>query len=155
MQSPVWMRHLFDCMIALPKSQEQVNPIQWLLMKVRIDKQGMALTAIVAIALTFFAVRAQTQAAESSGYQAIADKFFALLEQGKSEEAIDYAFSTNLALKNLPGKSEQLKAQFGQIEKQLGSYHSHAKLAETKVAGMFVLTSIISLLTTCSQFPSA
>jgi ABC-type transporter MlaC component len=101
-------------------------------------KQGMVLAVIAAVALAFFAVHAQTQAAESSGYQAIADKFFALLEQGKSEEAIDYAFSTNVALKNLPGKSEQLKAQFGEIERQLGSYHSHTRLAETKVANMFV-----------------
>ncbi len=101
-------------------------------------KQGMVLAVIVAVALAFFTVHAQTQAAESSGYQAIADKFFALLEQGKSEGAIDYAFSTNAALRNLPGKSDQLKAQFGAIESQIGSYHAHARLAETKVAGMFV-----------------
>ncbi|HEY2392209.1 MAG TPA: hypothetical protein VGK22_13635 [Candidatus Angelobacter sp.] len=101
-------------------------------------KHGVILATIAAIVLVFFAVRAQTQAVESSGYQAIADKFFTLLEQGKSEDAIDYAFSTNVALKNLPGKSEQLKAQFGLIERQLGAYHSHTKMAETTVAGMFV-----------------
>src|SRR5580698_8762461 len=101
-------------------------------------KQGMILTVIAAVALAFFGVHAQTQAAENAGYQVIADKFFALVEQGKSEDAIDYAFSTNVALKNLPGKGDQLKAQFGAIESQLGSYHAHTRLAETKVAGMFV-----------------
>ena len=100
-------------------------------------KQNMFLAVIFAVALAFISMRAQTQA-QSHDYQSMADKFFALLEQGKSGEAIDYMFSTNVALKNLPGKSEQLKAQFGELEKQLGSYHSHTRLAETKVAGMFV-----------------
>jgi hypothetical protein len=85
-----------------------------------------------------FGVRAGTQAPESRDCQAIAGNFFVLLEQGKSDEAIDYMFSTNVALKNLPGKSDELKAQFNDLERQLGSYHSHTKLAETKVAGMFV-----------------
>ena len=100
-------------------------------------KQSMFVIAI-AVVLVSFGVRAGTQAPESRDYQAIADKFFTLLEQGKADEGIDYMFSTNVALKNLPGKSDQLKAQFNDLERQLGSYHSHSKLAETKVAGMFV-----------------
>jgi hypothetical protein len=100
-------------------------------------KQNMFLIVIFAVALVFLGMRAQTQA-QSQEYQAMADKFFVLLEQGKSDEAIDYMFSTNVALKNMPGKSEQLKAQFGELEKQLGSYHSRSRLVETKVAGMFV-----------------
>jgi hypothetical protein len=60
------------------------------------------------------------------------------VEQGKSDDAIDYLFSTNVALKNLPGKSEQLKSQLNELERQLGSYHSHTRLAETKIDGMFV-----------------
>src|SRR5438270_6135212 len=93
---------------------------------------------VIAVVLVLFSVRAGTQAPESRDYQVIADKFFVLLEQGKSDEAIDYMFNTNVALKNMPGKSETLKAQFAGLERQLGSYHSHTKLAESKVAGMFV-----------------
>jgi hypothetical protein len=93
---------------------------------------------VIAVVLVLFGVRAGTQAPESQGYQVIADRFFVLLEQGKSDEAIDYMFNTNVALKNMPGKSETLKAQFADLERQLGSYHSHTKLAESKVAGMFV-----------------
>jgi len=101
-------------------------------------KQSVFLVVITAVVIVSFGVRAGTQAPESRDYQAIADKFFTLLEQGKADEGIDYMFSTNVALKNLPGKSDQLKAQFNDLERQLGSYHSHSKLAETKVARMFV-----------------
>lgn len=93
---------------------------------------------VIAVVLVSFGVRAGTQATESRDYQAIADKFFILLEQGKSEEAIDYTFNTNVELKNQPGKADQLKAKFAELEGKAGSYHSHTKLAETKVAGMFV-----------------
>ena len=97
-------------------------------------KQGVFVIAI-AVVLVSFGVRAGTQAPESRDYQALADKFFVMLEQGKSDEAIDYLFSTNVALNN---KAGQLKAKFEDLRGKLGSYHSHTKLAETKVAGMFV-----------------
>jgi hypothetical protein len=101
-------------------------------------KQCMFLVVITAVVLVLFGVRAGTQAPESRDYQAIADKFFTMLEQGKSDEGIDYMFSTNVALKNMPGKSDQLKAKLNELKRQLGSYHSRTMLAETKVAGMFV-----------------
>ncbi len=101
-------------------------------------KKSMFLVVVSTIALVFVYPRAKTQAPQSQDYQAIADKFFVLLEQGKSDDAIDYMFGTNVALKNLPGKAEQLKAQFAELERQLGSYHSHTRLAETKMADAFV-----------------
>ena len=101
-------------------------------------KRSMLLAVTFGVALVFSGVLPQTQAQQSQDYQAIADRFFVLLEQGKSDEAIDYMFSTNVALKNMPGKSDQLKAKLGELERQLGSYHSHIRLAETKIAGMFV-----------------
>jgi hypothetical protein len=101
-------------------------------------KRAIFLVVISTIAFIFSDVRVQTQAQQSPGYQAIADRFFVLLEQGKSDDAIDYLFSTNVRLKNLPGKADQLKAQLAEIERQTGSYHSHIRLAESKVAGMFV-----------------
>jgi hypothetical protein len=101
-------------------------------------RQSLIWVVISAIALVAWSVNAHTQAPQNRDYQEIADKFFVLLEQDKSDEAIDYIFSTNVQLKNMPGKTEQLKAQFAEIERRLGSYHSHIRLAETKVAGMFV-----------------
>ncbi len=101
-------------------------------------KRSMLLAVTFGVALVFSGVLPQTQAQQSQDYQAIADRFFVLLEQGKSDEAIDYMFNTNVALKNMPGKSDQLKAKLGELERQLGSYHSHIRLAETKIAGMFV-----------------
>src|SRR5215469_5508546 len=68
-------------------------------------KLGTLLGVMSAAALLFFGFRARTQAQENQDYQAIADKFFVLVEQGKSDDAIDYMFGTNVALKNLPGKS--------------------------------------------------
>lgn len=101
-------------------------------------KLGTLLGVMSAAVLLFFCFRAKTQAQENQDYQAIADKFFVLVEQGKSDDAIDYLFGTNVALKNLPGKSEQLKAQLSELERQLGSYHSHVRLAESKISDMFV-----------------
>jgi hypothetical protein len=101
-------------------------------------KRNMLLAVIFVVALVFSGLRPEIHAQQSQDYQVIADRFFVLLEQGKSDEAIDYMFNTNVALKNMPGKSETLKAQFADLERQLGSYHSHTKLAESKVAGMFV-----------------
>ena len=101
-------------------------------------KRSMFLAAVCAVVLVFPGGRVKPQALQSPDYQAVADRFFTLLEQGKSDEALDYLFSTNVALKNMPGKLEQLKAQFNEIERQLGSYHSHTRLAETKIDGKFV-----------------
>ena len=101
-------------------------------------KPSTFLAVISVVALVFFAVRAKTQALQSPDYQGIADKFFVLLEQGKSDEAFEYVFSTNVALKNMPGKLDQLKSQFNELKRQLGSYHSRTRLAETKVDGKFV-----------------
>ena len=102
-------------------------------------KQIMLLASVAAIALVCFGVRARTQAVENRGYQAIADRFFELLEQGKSDEAIDYFFSTNVNSKTMaPATVDQLKAKINALQKQLGSCHSHTKLLESKVAGMFV-----------------
>ena len=91
-------------------------------------KRSLLLAVIFGIALVFSGVRPQTQAQQSPDYQAIADRFFVLLEQNKSDEAIDYMFNTNVALKNMPGKSETLKAQIADLERQLGSYHSHTQV---------------------------
>ena len=118
-------------------------------------KRSMLLTVILGAALVFSGVRPETQAQQSQDYQAIADRFFVLLEQGKSDEAIDYMFSTNVALKNLPGKSEQLKAQFADLESQLGSYHSHTRLAETKIAWHVCLSALFRCLRSPAHFCQA
>jgi hypothetical protein len=76
--------------------------------------------------------------AQDSSYQATTDKFFDMLQQGKAADAIDYVLGTNPLLKKMPDQAENLKAQFAALGTLAGSYISHAKLAETKVADMFV-----------------
>lgn len=71
---------------------------------------------VIAVVLVSFGVLAGTQAPERRDYQALADKFFVLLEQGKSDEAIDYMFTTNVALKNQLGKAHELKAKFAELK---------------------------------------
>lgn len=93
---------------------------------------------ICAIGLTLLAVRSYSQGQQAPDYQAIADKFFAMLQQGQSAAAIDYVFSTNPQMEKLADEKDQLKAKIGSMDKIVGPYISHDKLAETKVAGMFV-----------------
>ena len=77
-------------------------------------------------------------AGEDSSYQALADHFFGTLKAGKSAEAVDTLLGTNPAMKKVPDQIEQLKSQFGSLGPLMGTYVSHAKLIETKVADMFV-----------------
>lgn len=101
-------------------------------------KQSVYATVVCAVVLSSFTFPSHARAQQPADYQSISDKFFAMLQQGKSDEGIDYLFGTNPGLKKLPGKADQLKAQFMDIQNQLGAYISHSKLAETKVAGMLV-----------------
>lgn len=93
-----------------------------------------------AIALGLFGNRytSQAQQGPDSSYQAISDKFFDMLQQDKASDAFDYIFGTNPAMKRMPDKVDQLKAQFTSMRKMLGPYVSRTRLAETKVADMFV-----------------
>lgn len=61
-----------------------------------------------------------------------------MIQQGQSAAAIDYVFSTNPQMEKMADEKDQLKAKIGGIEKIVGPYISHKKLAETKVVGMFV-----------------
>jgi len=63
---------------------------------------------------------------------------FNLLQQDKSDEAIDYMFSTNPAMQQMTDKKTQLKVQFASLQKLVGHYVSHAQLVESKVTGLFV-----------------
>jgi hypothetical protein len=95
-----------------------------------------AFLCIFIVALS--AVRIHSQAQQTQDYQAIADKFFSMLRDGQSGEAIDYVFNTNPRMASMADQREQVKAQFGSLQKLVGSYVSHSKVAETNVAGMFV-----------------
>ena len=68
----------------------------------------------------------------------MSDKFFNFLQQDKPTDGVDYLFATNPALSKMQDEAANLKAQFGTVRTLMGSYVSHAKLTETKVAGMFV-----------------
>jgi hypothetical protein len=76
--------------------------------------------------------------AEDSSYQAMSDHFFSMVKAGKNAEGVDYLLDTNAAMKKIPDTVNQLKSQFGSLETLMGSYVSHTKLIETKVADMFV-----------------
>jgi hypothetical protein len=104
-------------------------------------KQWIRITLICsAITLGLFGSRytSQAQPAQDSSYQAISDKFFEMLQQNKASEAFDYIFGTNPATKKMPDKVDQVKAQFTSLRNMMGPYVSHTRLAETKVADMFV-----------------
>jgi hypothetical protein len=100
-------------------------------------KYRIRLFVIGAIALGLLGTSHLLQAQDSS-YQAISDKFFDMVQQGKGADAVDYIFGTNPAMKKVPDQVEQVKTQFGSLGTLMGAYVSHTKLAETKVAGMFV-----------------
>lgn len=89
----------------------------------------------IAVGLLWTPILAQAQEAS---YQAMSDHFFNMVKEGKNTEAVDYLLGTNPAMKKVPDKVEQLKSQFGSLGTLMGSYISHTKLIETKVADMFV-----------------
>ena len=81
---------------------------------------------------------ASAQQAQPSTYEVMSEKFFDMLQHDKSSEAIDYLFAGNPAMKKVPDKIDQLKAQFASLRTLAGPYISHSVLAESKVAGRFV-----------------
>jgi hypothetical protein len=103
-------------------------------------KYGMRMALVsVAIAVGLLgSPTSQAQQASDSSYQAMSDKFFNLLQQGKGSDAVDYLLGTNPAMKKVPDQIDNLRTQFGSLGTLMGSYVSHTKLVETKIAGMFV-----------------
>jgi len=93
-----------------------------------------------AIALSALGTRFVSHAQQShdSSYQEMSDKFFNLLQQDKASDGVDYLFATNPAMNKMQDQAANLKGQFGTVRSLMGSYVSHSKLVETKVAGMFV-----------------
>jgi hypothetical protein len=98
----------------------------------------LVLVCLFVIVLLAAPCSSPAQQAQPSSYQAMTDHFFAMVKEGKGPEAIDYLFDTNPALKKVPDQVQQLKSQFATLPALVGPYMAHAKLAETKVAGMFV-----------------
>jgi hypothetical protein len=90
------------------------------------------------ITLALLTVSAGAQQLEDRSYEKMSNTFFKMLQQGQGGEAVDYLLSTNPAIKKVPDKVEQLKSGFASLGGLMGAYVSHTKLAETKVAGMFV-----------------
>jgi len=92
----------------------------------------------IAIALGILTIPGQAQPEADTSYQKMSSTFFKMLQQGQGAEAADYLLSTNPAMKKAPDKVEHLKSEFASLGTLMGAYVSHTKLAETKVAGMFV-----------------
>lgn len=78
------------------------------------------------------------QGDEDRSYQKMSSTFFQMLQRGQSAEAVDYLLATNPSLKRTPDKIDHVKSELASLGTRVGSYISHTKLAETKVAGMFV-----------------
>jgi hypothetical protein len=90
------------------------------------------------ITLALLTVPGHAQPEEDRSYEKMSSTFFRMLQQGQGAEAVDYLLGTNPAMKKVPDKVEQLKSGFASLIPLMGPYVSHTKLAETKVAGMFV-----------------
>jgi len=90
------------------------------------------------IMLALLAVPARAQQEEDKSYQKMSGTFFKMLQQGQSAEALDYLLGSNPWMKKTPDKIEHVKSEFASLGTRVGGYVSHTKLAETKVAGMFV-----------------
>ena len=103
-------------------------------------RQFLLLTLLFGVFLLgSFATGQTTQSQQTQeSYNALSEKFFDLLGQGKSNDAVDFLFETNPALEKMTDDAQQLKTQFGSLGPLMGSYISHTKLVETKVAGMLV-----------------
>jgi hypothetical protein len=78
------------------------------------------------------------QQEEDRSYQKMSGTFFQMLQRGQGAAAVDYLFGTNPSLKKTPDKIDHVKSELASLGTRVGSYVSHTKLAETKVAGMFV-----------------
>ncbi len=104
-------------------------------------KYGM-LTAFVSASFAFCLLvspyTSRAQQTSDASYQAMSDKFFSLLQQGKGVDGVDYLLDTNPAMKKVPDQIDNLRTQFGSLGTLMGSYISHTKLVETKIAGMYV-----------------
>lgn len=102
-------------------------------------KHGICMVFICgAIALGFLRIPCPAQQEEDSAYRKMSGTFFKMLQQGQGSEAIDYLLDTNPAMKKVPDKVAHLKSEFASLGTLMGPYISHTKLAETKVADMFV-----------------
>ena len=89
------------------------------------------------ITLTLLTVPGHTQPEEDKSYEKMSATFFKMLQQGQGAEAVDYLFANNPSMRK-PENIQQLKAGFASLVPLMGRYISRTKLAETKVAGMFV-----------------
>ena len=93
---------------------------------------------ICGLAIFAFFISPNASFAQDSSYQGLSDSFFDLLGQGKSSDAVDFLFDTNPDLKKMTDDATQLKTQFASLQPLMGSYVSHTKIVETKVAGLFI-----------------
>jgi hypothetical protein len=89
------------------------------------------------ITFTLLTVPGHTQQEEDRSYEKMSAAFFKMLQQGQGAEAVDYLFANNPSMRK-PENIQQLKAGFASLVPLMGPYISRTKLAETKVAGMFV-----------------
>ncbi|MGA9473767.1 MAG: hypothetical protein WBV36_14975 [Terriglobales bacterium] len=89
------------------------------------------------LTISGYAKQQHVQQQEDKSYEKTSDTFFKMLQQGQGAEAVDYLFANNPSMKK-PDNIQQLRSGFASLVPLMGPYISRTKLAETKVAGMFV-----------------
>lgn len=97
--------------------------------------------AVIALGIVAIPAHAQQERAkqeEDDAYRKMSATFFQMLQQGQAAEGVDYLLSTNPQMKKAPDRIGREKSEFASLEGRMGPYISHTKLAETRVAGMFV-----------------
>ena len=133
------MRH--ETRLSLMRAMITSTMIKCTMIKCTMIMCTTIMCATIMLTLLAVPVRAQQEHAqqeEDRSYQKMSGTFFKMLQQGQSAEALDYLLGSNPWMKKTPDKIEHVKSEFASLGTRVGGYVSHTKLAETKVAGMFV-----------------
>lgn len=83
--------------------------------------------------------------AASANYQSEIDRFFELFEKGMKVEAVDSIYSTNPWMNSAADAIQNIKSQFGDIEKLVGSYNGKEKIGELNIKDRFIHVTYLAL----------
>jgi len=87
---------------------------------------------VVAVALLLF-----SSVASAETYGGIPDRFFAYLEQGKTNEAIDFLYNTNRWVAKNSDQITNLKGELSKLKGLVGNYMYHELITEAKAGNRY------------------
>jgi hypothetical protein len=76
--------------------------------------------------------------ASADDYGAMADRFFGFLEQGKTDEALDFLVGTNRWLTRNADDMVQLRDKLSRTDALFGKFVFHELVSESRVGGRYV-----------------